>query len=652
MSQSPVKETTDPEEGYLDAWQDLAVRIRNGNSFSGREPNSAFLNTHGMRFADVSMMSGLGLKDDGRALAVTDWDRDGDLDLWVSNRTAPRVRLLRNDYVKEDSSNRSLAIRLQGDPAKRCPRDAIGAVVTVQLAGGGPAMVRQLAAGDGFLSQSSKWLHFGLGGVSEVASVTVRWPGSAAAESVAPMGPGRWLIRQGEGVAVPVVSAVAQTVAAAFDPPEPDPEVHVSLTEARVAPVLSYRTWSGASATIDTQPLTLTLLWASWCQPCLGEMAALVQAQPSLEKAGIRVVALNIEEAQARQEGGPAPDLAAIRKSLEKIGWTGASGRASEATVERLDAAQRSVLYRQEALPLPSSFLWQGGKLVGFYKGAVSVESLLGEAKRLAEPPTVRPDHAVPFAGRWSTEHFVTHPVAIARVYLEGGYYEAARQYLEDALLKLDSETDARIRQFREADIHYTMGESYRLEKAPPAMALPHYERAVRLNPRHQTAVPAYARALSAAKRGREAVPLLRRYLQQEPKRLDVAVQLGDVLQGLGEDREAVAQYEAVLRSEPDDFQALNQVCWVYATSGDASVRDPRRALLLAQRILQRYANNVHALDTAAAALACSGQYDKAVSLMRRALVQARRGGERDLLPELQQRLALYEKGKPYLRGQ
>jgi len=193
VSQSPSKETTSPDQGYLDAWQDLATRIRNGNSFSGREPNSVFLNTRSKRFADVSLMSGFGLPDDGRALAITDWDRDGDLDLWVSNRTAPRVRLLRNDYISKPNA---LMLRLEGDPTKGTPRDAIGAIATVTLSDT-TKVTRQVTAGAGFLSQSSKWLHFGLGSQAIPTKVEVLWPGQKRPEAFEAKSSGRWHLRQG-----------------------------------------------------------------------------------------------------------------------------------------------------------------------------------------------------------------------------------------------------------------------------------------------------------------------------------------------------------------------------------------------------------------------------------------------------------------------
>ena len=57
---------------------------RSGSWWSGSETNRTFPKTGGGRFADASYISGFGFDDEGRALAVTDWDGDGHLDLWAS----------------------------------------------------------------------------------------------------------------------------------------------------------------------------------------------------------------------------------------------------------------------------------------------------------------------------------------------------------------------------------------------------------------------------------------------------------------------------------------------------------------------------------------------------------------------------------------
>ncbi|MDA0814244.1 MAG: ASPIC/UnbV domain-containing protein, partial [Verrucomicrobia bacterium] len=156
-----------------------------GRSFSGHERNSFFLNIGHGKFADLSGLSGFDFLDDARALSLGDWDFDGALDFWVYNRNSPRLRLMRNNTLSVHSDSAHwIALGLRGIT---CNRDAIGARVEVTTASG--SQMRTLRAGEGFLSQSSKWLHIGLGKDDAIQKVTVRWPGSAAPEifsSVAP----------------------------------------------------------------------------------------------------------------------------------------------------------------------------------------------------------------------------------------------------------------------------------------------------------------------------------------------------------------------------------------------------------------------------------------------------------------------------------
>ena len=144
--------------------------ITRGRSFSGYERNCCFLNlgseTKGssINFADISAASVLNLIDDTRAIIATDWDHDGDLDLWVTNREGPRVRLLRNN-LEQDQRSGSVSLHLKGTT---CNLDAIGAKLTLIM--GPKRMTRALRAGDGFLSQSSKRILFGMKkNISEIA---------------------------------------------------------------------------------------------------------------------------------------------------------------------------------------------------------------------------------------------------------------------------------------------------------------------------------------------------------------------------------------------------------------------------------------------------------------------------------------------------
>ena len=92
------------------AWAAVNTLLREGKSWSGRERNNAYLNLADGSFADISYLSGVGFLDDARGAAALDWDADGDLDLWLNNRSSPKVRFMRND---DPGGNHYVAFRLE-----------------------------------------------------------------------------------------------------------------------------------------------------------------------------------------------------------------------------------------------------------------------------------------------------------------------------------------------------------------------------------------------------------------------------------------------------------------------------------------------------------------------------------------------------------
>ena len=73
---------------YTEGWAGLMKLVRNGYSWSGDERNRFFLNGRQGAFHEISHLAGLDHSEDGRGLAIVDWDQDGRLDLWYRNRSA------------------------------------------------------------------------------------------------------------------------------------------------------------------------------------------------------------------------------------------------------------------------------------------------------------------------------------------------------------------------------------------------------------------------------------------------------------------------------------------------------------------------------------------------------------------------------------
>jgi hypothetical protein len=137
--------------------------------------------------------SGLAAAWTARGLATGDLDGDGRLDVVLNNIDSPPV-LLRNVAA---TSNHWLRVRLSGDPSKKTPKDATGALVFVttgKLRQRGDAI-----SGGGYSSQNDPGLFFGLGAATKVDRLEVRWP-NAATEAFDVPGVDRTLtLTQGKG---------------------------------------------------------------------------------------------------------------------------------------------------------------------------------------------------------------------------------------------------------------------------------------------------------------------------------------------------------------------------------------------------------------------------------------------------------------------
>ena len=98
---------------------------------------------------------------------MADFTGQGRLDVVVNNFN-DRASLFRNYFPKKNY----VAFRLTGT---KCNKDAIGAVVRVFI--GDEVLTRSVQTAGGYLSQSSKTLHFGLGDRNKIDRVEITWPG-------------------------------------------------------------------------------------------------------------------------------------------------------------------------------------------------------------------------------------------------------------------------------------------------------------------------------------------------------------------------------------------------------------------------------------------------------------------------------------------
>jgi hypothetical protein len=138
-------------------------------SLNGRERNALYWNRGEDGFEEVAYLAYANRSEDGRGVAVADYDRDGRLDLAIQNLDKPAVLLM-----GRGETGHWLQVSLE---TARGSRDAIGARVVAHV--GGKRQLRQVISGSGFLSTSSRVLHFGLGEAERVEKLEVFWPSGA-----------------------------------------------------------------------------------------------------------------------------------------------------------------------------------------------------------------------------------------------------------------------------------------------------------------------------------------------------------------------------------------------------------------------------------------------------------------------------------------
>ena len=105
----------------------------------------------------------------GRGLACFDAERDGDIDLVITNSDDKHLVYYRNELA-DARNNHFLGIRLERDVGNR---HGVGAWITVTTDSG--SQVREMGAGNNYASQNPSEAHFGLGH-HIVADIVVRWP--------------------------------------------------------------------------------------------------------------------------------------------------------------------------------------------------------------------------------------------------------------------------------------------------------------------------------------------------------------------------------------------------------------------------------------------------------------------------------------------
>ncbi len=341
ISQSPQDQLT--TDAYRNAWGSMQRMVmEDGASYNGHERDSAFQNLGGADFADVSFVAGLDALSDSRSVARIDWDEDGRLDMLIKSRTGPRLRLLRNQCAP---AGHFLSLELRGANGNT---DAIGARVVVELAG--RKLTRGVYAGEGYLAQSSRRLHFGLGDAERIERVRVRWPSGASSSYSGIEADARYVLVEGVAEARRVELrklATFEGQAPAPLAPHEGPIVRVPLAERMPLAEVQFALLDGSTRKLREfagSPLLITL-WSSGAAGCAEELTAL---RDFVRSSAVRPrwIAATLDE---------GPELLAARKLATALGIAEHTALLDPHSAKFFELQFLLVLGRAQHVPLPTT---------------------------------------------------------------------------------------------------------------------------------------------------------------------------------------------------------------------------------------------------------------------------------------------------------
>lgn len=172
----------------LDGWDDLYVT--NGDMYQTQtEALSTIVRPYfrrdnlyrnvGGTFFDVSGQNVCSDRKSGRALAVSDYDHDGDPDVFIGNYSYTKDRQYSGNVLLQNTirGKHFIEIRLRGTTS-----NSMGIGALVHVLSNGFIQTKQIFGGSSFYSQNGQELIFGLGTSTSPVTIEVVWPSGKKTE--------------------------------------------------------------------------------------------------------------------------------------------------------------------------------------------------------------------------------------------------------------------------------------------------------------------------------------------------------------------------------------------------------------------------------------------------------------------------------------
>ena len=576
MSQSPTKALR--VQRYEDGWEVINRMIREDLSWGGNERNCFLMASGDGSFANVSAASGIDYRDDGRALGVLDVDRDGRPDLVLRNRTAPLVRILHNTWPHP---GHALWLRLEGRDGNR---DAIGARIHLRTPRG--LRVKEVQAGNLFLSQSSRWIPFGLDRARE-AQVTIRWPGGNR-QSLGSLEAGRrYAVAEGEPPRpVPFEPSVDYEGASRSEPQRPLRErgetplsgddassVATGLLDPEPAPTFALAPLGAArkrdaSARLGPQslrgkPLFLHFLSIT-CSVCLAEAPAIRRAERAVKKTGAAFLHVIVNLASARKE---------LEEFVGRVGFGAPVVQADERTLRAYNVIHRQFWNLREDLAVPTTFLLDAaGAVIKVYRGHTRPEVLARDATLMPRTAEERLRLALRYPGTLHNKTYRRDLVALGNAFLEAGLDDLARKTFQRSMSRNVGDPDSLF------NFAVASAGAGHLEEAKEA-----YRKVVAMAPSSDDARNNLAVLLARSGDERAAQRMFRSIVERNPAHGEAPLNLGNLLLERKEYGAALEVLRKAAASDPESALFHRHLGYALYRAGalDKAIESHRTSLRL-----------------------------------------------------------------------